>query len=206
MERIRDNMMSHFYFIVIFSIISFTNILPQDNTNNRMVDKSDGSINDLEKKIEQNANYYSNNLKIRLNLTDSQTRYVYDIMMDYYLGEPGNQTSQRAALRESKESYKLETEPLEQNVTNTEASSNNNDKSGNASSEANNKIENILDNEQMNRWKEIKDSWWVNVKTELYEGDQSINRHKSINDQKGEYEDNRDYENYDVYYPGYDYK
>jgi hypothetical protein len=68
------------------------------------------------------------------------------------------------------------------------------------------KIENIIDNEQKSKWTEIKDSWWINVKTELYGGDQNIKWSKDIHEKKGEYEDNRDYENYEVYYPGYDYK
>jgi len=53
---------------------------------------------------------------------------------------------------------------------------------------------------------EVNDSWWVNVKTELYEGDQNIQWSKEINERKAEFEDNRDYENFDVYYPGYDFK
>jgi hypothetical protein len=172
-----------------------------------MQDKTDRSNNnDIEKKIEQNANYYASNLKTILNLTDSQTRYIYDIMLDYYLNGTGNQTSQRAALRESKESFKPETEPLKQNMNNIDASDNNTDLYLDASSKANKKIENILDNEQKNKWIEVNDSWWVNVKTELYEGDQNIQWSKEINERKAEYEDNRDYENFDVYYPGYDFK
>src|ERR1039458_4140102 len=45
-----------------------------------------------------------------------------------------------------------------------------------------------------------KISWWTRVKTGLYEGDQNIKLSKDIYEKKGEYEDNRDYENYDVYY------
>jgi hypothetical protein len=200
-------LMNYFYYVVIFFIVSAINILPQDNTNNMMQDKTDRSNNnDIEKKIEQNANYYASNLKTILNLTDSQIRYVYDIMLDYYLNGTGNQTSQRAALRESKESFKPETEPLNQNMNNMDASDNNTDLYLDASSKANKKIENILDNEQKNKWRGVNDSWWVNVKTELYEGDQNIKWSKEINERKAEYEDDRDYENFDVYYPGYDYK
>jgi len=188
-------LISYFYYVVIFFIISAINILPQDNTNNRMQDKLNRSTNDLERKIEQNSNYYASNLKTMLNLTDSQMRYIYNIMFDYYLNEPGNQTSQRAALRERTVSYKLEAEPFMQNRYNMDASS-----------EANKKIENILDNKQMGKWSDIKDSWWVNVKTELYEGDQNISWRKDIHEKKKEYEDNRNYENYDVYSPGYDFK
>jgi hypothetical protein len=195
MTRRSNYLMGYFYYVVIFSIISAINILPQDNTNNRMQDKTNGSNNDLEKKIEQNANYYTSNLKTRLNLTDSQMRYIYDILLNYYLMGTGNQTSQRAALRESMGSFKLETEPFIQNRNDIDASS-----------KANNKIENIIDNEQKNKWMEIKDTWWVNVKTELYEGNQNIKWNNDIHEKKGEYEDNRDYENFEVYYPGYDYK
>jgi len=119
--------MCYFYYGVVFLIISAVNILPQDNTNNMMQDKTNGSTNDLEKKIEKNANYYSSDLKTKLNLTDSQMRYIYDIMLDYYLNRTGYQTSQRAALRESKESFKPETEPLKQNMNNIDASDNNTD-------------------------------------------------------------------------------
>ena len=198
--------MCYFYYGVVFLIISAVNILPQDNTNNMMQDKTNGSTNDLEKKIEKNANYYSSDLKTKLNLTDSQMRYIYDIMLDYYLNRTGYQTSQRAALRESKESFKPETEPLKQNMNNIDASDNNTDLYLDASSKANKKIENILDNEQKNKWRKVNDSWWVNVKTELYEGDQNIKLSKEINERRAQYEDDRDYENFDVYYPGYDYK
>jgi hypothetical protein len=184
-----------FYFVIVF-IISAVNILPQDNTNNMMPDKSIGNTNDLERKIDQNANYYSGNLKEKLNLTDSQMRYVYDIMRNYYLNETGNQTTQRAALREGKQTSKIE----------METSDNNTDQLRDASSMANKKIENILDNEQSYKWRGIRDTWWVNVKTELYEGDQNIKGSKNLHYKKVEYEDDRDYENYDVYYPGYDFK
>jgi hypothetical protein len=207
MRRRSDYLMSYFYYVVIFFIVSTINILPQDNTNNMMQDKMDRSNNnDSEKKIEQNANYYASNLKTILNLTDSQTRYIYDIMLHYYLNRTGYQTSQRAALRESKESFKPETEPLKQNMNNIDASDNNTDLYLDASSKANKKIENILDTGQKNKWREINDSWWVNVKTELYEGDQNIKLSKEINERNVGYEDNRDYENFDVYYPGYDFK
>ena len=188
-------LMGYFYYVVIFFIILAINILPQDNTNNWMQDKTNGSTNDLEKKIEQNANYYTSNLRTKLNLTNSQMRYIYDILLDYYLKGTGNQTSQSAALRESKGLFKLETEPFMQNRNNMDAIS-----------KTNMKIENIIDNEQKSKWTEIKDSWWINVKTELYGGDQNIKWSKDIHEKKGEYEDNRDYENYEVYYPGYDYK
>jgi hypothetical protein len=205
MVKRSKNLISYFYYAVIFFIISSINIFPQDNTNNWMKEKTNRTTNDLEKMIEQNANYYSSNLKTRLNLTDSQMRCIYDIMLDYYLNEPGNQTSQRAALRESKQSSKIEMDPI-YDRTNMETSDNNTDQIRNTSSEANKKIENILDNQQMDKWIGIKDSWWVNVKTELYDGDQNIKLTEDIQERKGEYEDNRDYENYDVYYPGYDFK
>src|ERR1035437_2756697 len=182
-------LMGYFYYVVILFIISAINILPQDNTNNWMQDKTNGSTNDLEKKIEQNANYYTSNLRTKLNLTNSQMRYIYDILLDYYLKGTGNQTSQSAALRESKGLFKLETEPFMQNRNNMDAIS-----------KTNMKIENIIDNEQKSKWTEIKDSWWINVKTELYGGDQNIKWSKDIHEKKGEYEDNRDYENYEVYY------
>ena len=111
-------------------------------------------------------------------------RYIYDIMLDYYLNRTGYQTSQRAALRESKESFKPETEPLKQNMNNIDANDNNTDLYLDASSKANKKIENILDNEQKNKLMEVNDSWWINVKTELYEGDQNIKWSKEINEMK----------------------
>lgn len=189
-------MRGYFYYVGMFFIILVFNIFPQDNTNNMMQEKTNNSTNDLEQKIEQNANYYTNNLKTILNLTDSQMRYIYDIMVNYYLNESGNQTSQRAALRDS---YRYDR-------TNTQTGDNNEDSYINTSDRENKKIENILDNEQIGKWSEIKDSWWVNVKTELYKSDQDVKLNRIIYESKGEYEDDRDYENYDVYYPGYDYK
>jgi len=208
MVRRRNNhLMCYFYYVAVFLVISTINILPQDNTNNMMQDKMDRSTNnDIEKKIEQNANYYTSDLKTKLNLTDSQMRYMYNILLDYYLNETGNQTSQRAALRESKESYKPETEQLKQNGNNMDESGNNTDLYSDAGSKANKKIENIIDSEQKEKWIEIKDSWWEGLKTELYKGDQNIKWSKITNQRKGEYEDYRDYEDFDVYYPGYDFK
>ena len=85
---------------MIFFIVSAINILPQDNTNNMMQDKTDRSNNnDLEKKIEQNANYYASNLKTILNLTDSQMRYIYDIMLDYYLNRTGNPNFTKSCIK-----------------------------------------------------------------------------------------------------------
>ena len=187
-------LMSYFYYVVIFFIVSAINILPQDNTNNMMQDKTDRSTeNAIQKRVEQNANYYSSDLKTVLNLTDSQMRYIYDYLLEYYSREIGNQTSQRAALRESKKTL------------NQETNENNDDLFMNASA-VNKKIENILDREQMDKWKDRKDSWWENVKSELYMGDQRIQWSKDLHEKKGQYEDDRDYENFDVYYPGYDFK
>jgi hypothetical protein len=100
----------------------------------------------------------------------------------------------------------IKTDPLMQDVDNMATTSNNGDQQENVKDEAITKIESILDNEQANKWMEIKDSWWIRVKTGLYEGDQNIKLSKDIYEKKGEYEDDRDYENYDVYYPGYDFK
>lgn len=223
-------LIGHFYYAVIFFIISSINILPQDNTNNRMQDKTIVSTDDMKNMMEQNANYFSNDLKTRLGLEESQLKYVYDILVGYYSGETGIQTSQRAALREDKQSFNIKTDqlmndktniepdplmydktniktdPLMQDVDNMATTSNNGDQQENVKDEAITKIESILDNEQANKWMEIKDSWWIRVKTGLYEGDQNIKLSKDIYEKKGEYEDDRDYENYDVYYPGYDFK
>ena len=196
MVRKSNYMRGYFYYVGMYFIILVFNIFPQDNTNNMMEEKTNNSTNNLQKMIEQNANYYTNNLKTKLNLTDSQMTYVYDIMVNYYLNESGNQTSQRAAL---KESYRYD-------KTNTQTGDNNEDSYMNTSDRENKKIENILDNEQVGKWSEIKDSWWVNVKTELYEGDPDVKLSRVLYESKGEYEDDRDYENFDVYYPGYDYK
>src|ERR1035438_2981022 len=120
-------LIGHFYYAVIFFIISSINILPQDNTNNRMQDKTIVSTDDMKNMIEQNANYFSNDLKTRhmknmieqnanyfsndlktrLGLEESQLKYVYDILVGYYSGETGIQTSQRAALREDRKSTRL---------------------------------------------------------------------------------------------------
>jgi hypothetical protein len=146
--------------------------------------------------ISQNANYYSSDLREKLNLTESQMKYIYYVLFDYYTKETGNQWTQRAALRENKESLNKE----------TGVSNNKEDNLKGASLEASVKIENILDNGQRNRWREVNDSWWINVKTELYNGDQNLTTNSDIDKEKSKYEDDRDYEDYDVYYPGYDFK
>jgi|ERR1035437_488002 hypothetical protein len=196
----------YFYHVMIFFIISSVNILSQDNTNNRMQEKTNTNTDDLKKIIGQKANNFSSDLRSRLNLTESQKRYIYNILVDYYTKETGNQTSQRVALRESKQSLNQETDLSMQKGTNMGAGNNNGDKLRNANIEANTKIESILDNAQRNNWTEVKDSWWGKVKTELYEGNNSFTKDNDIYEEKRDYEDSRDYENYDVYYPGYDIK
>ena len=196
----------YFYHVMIFFIISSVNILSQDNTNNSMQDKTNTNTDDLKKIIGQKANNFSSDLRSRLNLTESQKRYIYNILVDYYTKETGNQTSQRAALRESKQSLNQETDLSMQKGTNMGAGNNNGDKLRNANIEANTKIESILDNSQRNNWTEVKDSWWGKVKTELYEWNNSFTKDNDIYEEKRDYEDSRDYENYDVYYPGYDIK
>jgi hypothetical protein len=182
------------YYLAIFFMISSFNILPQDNTNNKMQDKAERD--NLREMISQNANYYSSDLREKLNLTESQMKYIYYVLFDYYTKETGNQWTQRAALRENKESLNKE----------TGVSNNKEDNLKGASLEASVKIENILDNGQRNRWREVNDSWWINVKTELYNGDQNLTTNSDIDKEKSKYEDDRDYEDYDVYYPGYDFK
>jgi hypothetical protein len=206
-----------------------------------MQDKTIVSSNDLEKRIEQNANYYSTDLKTNLNLEESQMKYVYDILVSYYSEKTGIQTSQRAALRESKQFFSIErapltnyktkietdplmydetdirtdplmydksdikTDPLMKNADNI-ATSDNGDQQENEKDEAITKIESILDNKQSDKWSEIKDSWFGKVEAEVSEGNLNPSIYKYIERENGEYEDNRDYENYDIYYPGYDFK
>jgi hypothetical protein len=146
----------------------------------------------LKRMIQQNANYYTNDLKAKLNLTASQTQHIYYILYNYYTNETGNQSTQRAALRESKETD--QGSPTEENNIRD------------ASLDANNKLENFLDSEQRNSWKGLNDSWWVNVKTELFNGDQKLTSRNNIYEERSTYNDDRDYEDYDVYYPGYDFK
>ena len=186
----RKQYMAGYFYLVILFIIGSINIFSQDNTNNRMTERTE--TDNLKRMIQQNANYYSSDLKAKLNLTESQTQHIYYILYNYYTNEAGDQRTQRAALRENKET--------EQGATTEENSLRD------ASSEANNKIENILDSEQRNNWKGIDDSWWVNVKTELFTGDRNLTRRNDINEERSTYNDDRDYENYDVYYPGYDFK
>jgi len=218
-----------FYYAVIFLILFSFNILPQDNTNNKMQDKTIAPTNDLEKRIEQNANYYSTDLKTSLNLDESQMKYVYDILVDYYSEQTGIQTYQTAALRESKQSFSIEREPLTNYKTKIEtdplmydltdiktdplmkntdnmATSDNGDQQENVKDQAITKIESILDNKQSDKWSEIKDSWFGKVEAEVSEGNLNPSIYKYIERENGEYEDNRDYENYDIYYPGYDFK
>jgi hypothetical protein len=204
-RRIND-LRVYFYYVAIFLIVIAFNIFPQDNTNNMMQDKTNESTTDLDRKIEKDANYYTYNLKPKLNLTESQMRHIYEIILSNYLNISGNQTRQRAALRESRKSSDIERDPLIYGSTDNETDENNEDFYLNTDNRANKEIENILDNDQIGKWSKIKDSWWVNVKTELYQGDQDITMRKEINEKKGEYEDNRDYENFDVYDPGYDFK
>jgi hypothetical protein len=206
-----------FYHMVILILISSISIVPQDNTNNNMQEKTIVPNNILERKINQNANYYASLLQKKLDLTLSQTKYVYDILIGYYSGETGIETTQRAALRENNKSIDIETDPLMrdesdiksdplmQNVNNMATTRNNGDKQENASYEAITKIGNILDNGQINNWIEVKDSWWGKVNTMLSDGINNLNN-KFIYEEKGGYVDDRDYENFDVYYPGYDFK
>jgi hypothetical protein len=206
-----------FYHMVILILISSINILSQDNTNNNMQEKTVVPNNILERKIKQNANYYSSLLQKQLDLTMSQAKYVYNILVGYYSGETGIEVTQRAALRENNKSSNIETDPLMkdesdiktdplmQNVNNIATTGNNGDQQENASYEAITKIGNILDNGQTNKWIEVKDSWWGKVNTMLRDGITNLNN-KFIYEAKGGYEDDKDYENFDVYYPGYDFK
>ena len=136
-----------------------------------MQDRTTVSTDDLEKIIENNANYYSTDLKTNLNLDESQMKYVYDILISYYSEKTGIQTSQRAALRESKLSFSIEREPLTNYKTKIEtdplmydetdiktdplmnyednmATSDNGDQQENVKDEAITKIESVLDNKQ----------------------------------------------------------
>jgi hypothetical protein len=182
-----------YFSLGILFIISSINIFSQDNTNNKMTERTE--TDNLKGMIQQNANYYTNDLKTKLNLTESQAQHIYYILYNYYTNETGNERTQRAALRESKETLNKGTE-----VSSTEENS-----LKGASSDANNKIENILDSEQRNSWKGINDTWWTNVKTELFSGDQKLTNN-NIYEDRGTNDEERDYENYDVYYPGYDFK
>jgi len=182
-----------YFSLGILFIISSINIFSQDNTNNKMTERTE--TDNLKGMIQQNANYYTNDLKTKLNLTESQAQHIYYILYNYYTNETGNERTQRAALRENKETLNKGTE-----VSSTEENS-----LKGASSDANNKIENILDSEQRNSWKGINDTWWTNVKTELFSGDQKLTNN-NIYEDRGTNDEERDYENYDVYYPGYDFK
>jgi uncharacterized LabA/DUF88 family protein len=193
MVNMKQYRAGYFHLVILF-IIASINIFSQDNTNNKMTERTE--TDNLKRMIQQNANYYANDLKTKLNLTESQAQHIYYVLFNYYTNESGDQRTQRAALRESKETLTKE----------KETSSNEDNSLSDASSDANNKIENILDSEQRTSWKGINDSWWVNVKTELFNGDHKLTRGDNGYYESSTYDDDRDYENYDVYYPGYDFK
>ena len=174
----------YFYYVLIFFIMISANILSQDNTNNRMLVKDNTSPEDLNRIIKQNAGHFSSDLKMKLNLTESQRKYINNILVVFYSKESGIQTNQTAALRESNKS----------------------DKNKIAQDETITKIASIFDNEQENKWIGVKNSWWRNVNAVVVNGNGTIEQSDEIYEEKREYEDSKDYENYDVYSPGYDIK
>lgn len=196
----------NFYYLLIFFIAISGNILSQDNTNNSMQGINDTKTDEMDKMIHQNANYYSGNLRTELNLTRSQTKYIYDILYSYYTNETGNETSQIAAARDKRESLNLEQDPLMRDDSNIRVMDNISNKLTDAKDNPLIKIESILDHEQMNKWNLVKDTWWSNAKSVLPNINESSGGEDINFQEKREYEDNRDYENYDVYYPGYDIK
>jgi hypothetical protein len=227
----RNGIRKSYYYLAILILISTVKILPQDNTNNNMVNKSTIPENILEKKIKQNANYYSYILHTSLNLTNSQTKYIYDLLVGYYSNETGVQTTQQAALREDNKQYSnieqdplmkdntdiksdplmkdttnIKSDPLMQNENNLATTTNFGSQQENVSDEVLTKIGGVLDNDQMIKWAEIKNGWWGKANTMTSETNLNLNDTRFYNNEKAEYDIDRDYENYDVYYPGYDFK
>lgn len=207
-----------YYFIVVLFMIPTNKIIAQDNTNNKMIERSNIPEVILDKKIKQDANYYSSILKTELNLTNSQMKYIYDMLVGYYSDETETQTTQQAALRENEQYSNIERDPLMhdasniktdtlmQNINNLATTTNNVNPQESNKDEVLTKIGGILDNDQMYKWISIKNSWWGKVNSRLSDGKLNLNDKRYNNEQRAEYEDDRDYENYDVYYPGYDFK
>ncbi|MDR3668502.1 MAG: hypothetical protein P4L35_16790 [Ignavibacteriaceae bacterium] len=207
-----------YYFIVVLFMIPTNKIIAQDNTNNKMIERSNIPEVILDKKIKQDANYYSSILKTELNLTNSQMKYIYDMLVGYYSDETETQTTQQAALRENEQYSNIERDPLMhdasniktdtlmQNINNLATTTNNVNPQESNKDEVLTKIGGILDNDQMYKWINIKNSWWGKVNSRLSDGKLNLNDKRYNNEQRAEYEDDRDYENYDVYYPGYDFK
>ena len=191
------------FLLIILTICSF-NILSQDNTNNKMQDKSSTDNNNSDKMIEKNANYYTNSLDSKLNLTKSQIKYIHNILYSYYSNETEGQTSQLAALREKPESLNMEQDPLMPDSRNIRVN-NYEDKQVNVHEYPLSEIETILDQAQRDTWIIMKDAWWLNAKSALSNSTEGGGEN-DIQNVKREYEDSRDYENYDVYDPGYDVK
>ena len=192
------------FLLVLLTICSFS-ILSQDNTNNKMRDKSNTDNNNSNKMIEKNANYYTNDLDTKLDLTKSQIKYIHNILYSYYSNEIEGQTSQIAALRQKPESLNLEQDPLMPDsriirVNDYE------DKQVNVQDYPLSEIETILDHGQKDKWSMMKDAWWLNVQSALSHSNGGGGGENDIQNVKREYEDSRDYENYDVYSPGYDVK
>jgi hypothetical protein len=195
---------NYWEFLLVLIALCSISIIAQDNTNNKMQDKSNISDDKFEKMINKNATYYSNDLVSKLNLTKSQAKYIHNVLYSYYTNGTEDQTSQKAALRQKPETMNLEQDPLMQDDRNIRV---NEDKElRNAQDYPLSKIQLVLDSEQRNKWTMIKDAWWLNVKSALSNSSVSSGDDNDILKVKREYEDSRDYENYDVYSPGYDVK
>jgi hypothetical protein len=145
-------------------------------------------------------------------------QYIYDQLVGYYSNENGIQTTQRAALREDrqysninkdplmKDETNIKPDPLMQNENNLATTTNLRSQQENISDEVLTKIGGVLDNDQINKWTDLKYNWWGKANTMEGERNLNLNDTKYYNNEKAEYDPDRDYENYDVYYPGYDFK
>ena len=150
---------------IITIVISSSNLFAQMNMDSTTT-KSGMSDDEMKSQIEKRASDLTSDLQSKVGLNEMQVSTVKSNLIDYMTKIATLQATQRAGL---KESPPIGSNPPSPSMPNSDiAPTGVTDEMKSADSDASLKIESVITEYQKEKWSNIKDTWWGEVKSVVY--------------------------------------